>query len=95
MCLTDALHPTDAMVAETVAMYAADVRLKERLQALLCGLWHGEGNPAASEPPPVEAAPSREELHAWLDAWTACPSVDSRRLGAMERALAEDMMAVV
>lgn len=84
------------MVAETVAMYAADVRLKERLQALLCGIgqarW-GLAPPSVSEPPRAEAAPSREELHAWLDAWAACPSVDPRRLGAIETALADDMAA--
>jgi hypothetical protein len=86
---------TDALVAEIVAMYAADVRLKERLQALLCGLHAHRGvNPTASQPPPVDAAPSREELHAWLDAWTACPSVDPRRLGGIETALNEDMTSV-
>ena len=87
----------DALFAETLAMYTKDMRLKERIAGLLCGL-RGKLDTAMSDKVPAasntaacsDSLPTREELHAWLDAWQVCPPVDPTRLRVIEALLADD-----
>ena len=71
----------DALAAEVVAMHAAELERKRRIAEALLALF--EPPPLAREggaPPP----PSRDQLTVWLRAWKLAPSLDSRRLEAIE-----------
>ncbi len=73
-------------------MHAADLAVKQRLAASLCALTAPAGAPTSDAP--QEPPPSREQLAAWLDVWRLSPTLDGRRLDAIDAIFQDEFKSV-